>query len=67
MEAVALYDFQATQRDELSFNRGDLLKVRLLMIGELVVDHINYLLIIKTPYYKIIPNFKLLENPLNSI
>jgi len=27
MEAVALYDFQATQRDELSFNRGDLLKV----------------------------------------
>lgn len=28
MEAVALYTFRATEGDELSFNKGDILKVR---------------------------------------
>lgn len=28
MEAVALYTFRATEGDELSFNKGDMLKVR---------------------------------------
>lgn len=28
MEAVALYTFRATEGDELSFNKGDLLKVK---------------------------------------
>lgn len=28
MEAVALYTFRATEGDELSFNKGDVLKVR---------------------------------------
>lgn len=29
MEAIAKYDFKATADDELSFKRGDILKVRL--------------------------------------
>lgn len=28
MEAIAKYDFKATADDELSFKRGDILKVR---------------------------------------
>lgn len=28
MEAVALYTFRATEGDELSFSKGDILKVR---------------------------------------
>lgn len=28
MEATALYTFRATEGDELSFNKGDMLKVR---------------------------------------
>lgn len=31
MEAVALYTFRATEGDELSFNKGDMLKVRCLL------------------------------------
>lgn len=35
MEAVALYTFRATEGDELSFNKGDVLKVRSIYLSTL--------------------------------
>lgn len=34
MEAVGLYNFQADEKDELSFKKGDVLKVCLLLYGK---------------------------------
>lgn len=36
MESVALYSFQATESDELAFNKGDTLKVGWLGCAKLV-------------------------------
>ena len=33
MEALALFDFEATQSDELSFKRGDIIKVTSELFG----------------------------------
>lgn len=45
MEAVAKYDFKATAEDELSFKRGDILKVTdnfiVFKIQLYCVDHIK--------------------------
>lgn len=38
MEAVALYTFRATEGDELSFNKGDMLKVRCLFSVRVTPD-----------------------------
>ncbi len=42
MEAVALYTFRATEGDELSFNKGDMLKVRSIYLSNHPSTHIQH-------------------------
>jgi len=37
MEALVLFDFEATQSDELSFKRGDIIKVTLNKTYEIII------------------------------
>lgn len=44
MEAVALHDFTATADDELSFRKGEVLKVKTTMLSQLLIVHIHNLI-----------------------